>query len=112
MIDFTLSDELSLLRDTARGFANDHLRDAERAAEAARAPSAAARAAYREIGLAGLELPERLGGAGLGALARALVLEELAAADPGAALALDPLGPAHGVAQVAVCEAARRVAQQ
>jgi alkylation response protein AidB-like acyl-CoA dehydrogenase len=94
VIDFTLSDELALLRDTARGFARDHLRDAEREAEAARAPSGAARAAYRAIGLAELELPEALGGAGLGALARALVQEELAAADPGAALALDPLGPA------------------
>jgi alkylation response protein AidB-like acyl-CoA dehydrogenase len=94
VIDFTLQDELLLLRDTARGFARDHLREGERAAEAAREPSGAARAAFREIGLAALELPEALGGAGLGALARVLVLEELAAADPGAALALDPLGPA------------------
>jgi alkylation response protein AidB-like acyl-CoA dehydrogenase len=94
MIDFGLSDELSLLRETARGFARDHLRDADRAAEAGRAPAAAAQAAFAAIGLPGLELPETLGGAGLGSLARALVLEELAAADPGAALALDPLGPA------------------
>jgi acyl-CoA dehydrogenase len=94
MIDFALPDELDLLRETARGLARDHLRDAERGAKAARRPSAAANAAYREIGLSGLELPESLGGAGLGALARVLVLEELAAGDPGAALALDPLGPA------------------
>jgi alkylation response protein AidB-like acyl-CoA dehydrogenase len=94
MIDLGLSDELSLLRETARGFARDRLRDADRAAEAARAPAAAAREAFAAIGLAGLELPEAAGGAGLGALARVLVLEELAAADPGAALALDPLGPA------------------
>ena len=52
------------------------------------------RRVYQTLGLAGLELPESLGGAGLGALARALVNEELAAADAGAALALDPLGPA------------------
>jgi alkylation response protein AidB-like acyl-CoA dehydrogenase len=94
VIDLDLPDELALLRDTARGFARDRLRDAERASEAAREPAAEARKAFAEIGLAGLELPEAAGGAGLGALARVLVLEELAAADPGAALALDPLGPA------------------
>ena len=94
MIDLGLSDELSLLRETARGFARDRLQGADRAAEAARAPSEAAREAFAAIGFAGLELPEAVGGAGLGALAHALVLEELAAADPGAALALDPLGPA------------------
>ena len=94
MIDFGLSEELELLRATARTFAHDAVAPGERAAEAARAPSAAAREAFRSIGLAALELPEALGGAGLGAIARALVGEELAAADPGAALALDPLGPA------------------
>ncbi|HVH04752.1 MAG TPA: acyl-CoA dehydrogenase family protein [Myxococcota bacterium] len=94
MIDFALPEELDLLRATARDFARAALAKDERAAEAARAPSAAARDAFRAIGLAALELPEALGGAGLGALARALVGEELAAADPGAALALDPLGAA------------------
>jgi alkylation response protein AidB-like acyl-CoA dehydrogenase len=94
MIDFGLPEELELLRATAAGFARDALAPAERAAETARAPGAAARAAFRAIGLAALELPEAQGGAGLGAIARALVGEELAAADPGAALALDPLGPA------------------
>jgi len=94
MLDFDLPEELELLRETARELARARLRDGERAAEAARAPSEAARAAFRSIGLAGLELPEALGGAGLGALARALVSEELAAADPGAALALDPVGAA------------------
>jgi alkylation response protein AidB-like acyl-CoA dehydrogenase len=59
------------------------------------------RAAFDAIGLARLELPEALGGAGLGALARALVNEALGAADPGAALALDPLGPAlHPLAEL------------
>jgi alkylation response protein AidB-like acyl-CoA dehydrogenase len=94
VIDFGLPDELELLRATARDFARSALAKDERAAEAARAPGAAAREAFRSIGLAALELPETLGGAGLGALARAVVGEELAAADPGAALALDPLGAA------------------
>ena len=52
------------------------------------------RGAFEEIGFQGLECPESLGGSALGAIARRLVLEELGAADPGAALALDALGPA------------------
>ena len=59
----------------------------------ARAVNARVHAAYAEIGLLGLELPAALGGAGLGALARVLVNEELAAADAGAAIALDRAGP-------------------
>ncbi len=94
MIDFELEPELELLRETARQFASERLGPRDRAFESAREVDAATRAAFHEIGLAGVELPESLGGAGLGALARALVLEELGAADAGAALALDPLGPA------------------
>jgi alkylation response protein AidB-like acyl-CoA dehydrogenase len=90
------TDELALLAETARSFADEELALHARAFEAARAPSEAARKAFAQIGLAGLEIPETLGGAGLGALARALVGEELGAADPGAALALDPLGPVAG----------------
>jgi len=94
MIDFALDPELELLRETARHFAERRLRPHDRAFEAARDVDAATRSAFAEIGLAAVEWPENLGGAGLGALARALVLEELGAADAGAAFALDPLGPA------------------
>lgn len=94
MFDLAAGDELALLADTARSFAAAHLAPRLREAEAARAPAPEVCAAFRQIGLAWLELPEPLGGAGQGALARALVNEELAAGDPGAALALDPLGPA------------------
>ena len=94
MIDFALDPELELLRDTARNFAQQRLRPRDRAFETARGADVATRDAFTEIGLAALEWPEALGGAGLGAFARALVLEELGAADAGAALALDPLGPA------------------
>lgn len=93
-IDFELGEELELVRETARQFAADQLRPALREHEAARAPGEAARAAFAEIGFATLAWPEALGGSGLGALAHCLVLEELAAGDAGAALALDPLGPA------------------
>jgi alkylation response protein AidB-like acyl-CoA dehydrogenase len=94
MIDLDLDPELELLRETARHFGAERLRPRERELEAARGVDAATRKAFDEIGLAAVEWPESLGGAGLGALARALMLEELGAADPGAALALDPLGPA------------------
>jgi alkylation response protein AidB-like acyl-CoA dehydrogenase len=94
VIDLALDDELELLRETARGFAAGQLRPREREHEAARAVAPEVRDLFDKTGLAALELPETLGGAALGALARALVVEELAAADAGAALALDRLGPA------------------
>jgi alkylation response protein AidB-like acyl-CoA dehydrogenase len=94
MIDFELGEELELIQETARAFAAEQLRPREREFEAARAVGDDVRGVFTEIGLAALELPEELGGAGLGALARVLVVEELAAGDAGAAVALDPLGPA------------------
>jgi len=93
VIDFALGTELELVRETARGFARDELQPRAREAEAARTVPEAVRARFAQTGLAGVEWPERLGGAGLGALARAVVLEELAAGDVGAGWALDALGP-------------------
>ena len=94
MFDFGPGDDLELIVETAKSFAQDELFPRLREHEDARAVQPAIQKTFAEIGLAGLELPESLGGAGLGALARALVNEELAAGDAGAALALDPLGPA------------------
>jgi len=94
VIDFELDDALSLIRETAREFAQAQLQPRAREFEAARSVAGDVQKRFRQIGLEAMELPERIGGAGLGALARALVLEELGAADAGAALALDPLGPA------------------
>lgn len=94
MFDFDAGEDLDLVVETARSFGNEELVPRLREHEAARAVVPEVRKRFAEIGLAGLELPEALGGAGLGAVARALVNEELGAADPGAALALDPLGAA------------------
>jgi alkylation response protein AidB-like acyl-CoA dehydrogenase len=94
MLDFELPSELSLLQETAHAFASAQLRPRERAAESARGVDEEVRRLHRQIGLARVELSEALGGAGLGALAGVLSREELAAADAGAALALDPLGAA------------------
>ncbi len=94
MFDFELGEDLALIAETAKSFARDELLPKLREHESARAVQPAIRKTFAEIGLAGLELPESLGGAGLGAIARVLVNEELAAGDAGAALALDPLGSA------------------
>ena len=94
MIDFDLGDDLELVQATAREFAADQLRPALREHEVARRVGESVQTAFAEIGFESLEWPEALGGSGLGSLARWLVLEELAAGDAGAALALDPLGPA------------------
>jgi len=94
MFDFGLDAELELIVQTSAAFAAAELAPRIREAEAARGVDPLVAKRFAETGLAGLELPETLGGSGLGALARALVNEELGAADPGAALALDALGPA------------------
>ena len=101
MFDLDPGDELALVVETARKLAGEELRPRLREAEAARAVAASVRTAFEAIGLAGLELPAERGGAGLGAVARVLVNEELAAADAGAAIALDPFGPAlYGVLEL------------
>jgi alkylation response protein AidB-like acyl-CoA dehydrogenase len=92
VFDFGEGEELELLVRTARGFAQAELTPGLRAAEAARKVDARVHASYAEIGLLGMELPAALAGAGLGPLARVLVNEELAAADAGAAIALDRAG--------------------
>jgi alkylation response protein AidB-like acyl-CoA dehydrogenase len=94
MFDLDPGDDLALVVETARRFAETELRPALRDSETARAVSGQIRDAYAEIGLAALEISEDLGGAGLDCIARVLVNEELGAADAGAALALDPFGPA------------------
>jgi alkylation response protein AidB-like acyl-CoA dehydrogenase len=101
VFDLDPGDELALLAETARKLAEEELRPRLREAEAARDVAQPVRAAFEAVGLAGLELPVERDGAGLGALARVIVNEELAAADAGAALALDPYGPAlYGVLEI------------
>jgi alkylation response protein AidB-like acyl-CoA dehydrogenase len=93
-MDLNPDDDLQLIAETARRFGEEMLTPKMRTAEADRGVDDETRQAFEETGLAGLEWPEEADGAGLGSVARALVNEELGAADAGAALALDPLGPA------------------
>ena len=92
MIDFSLDESLELAVRTAQRFADEALAPGQRVHEQARALPAALRAQACELGLDRIDWPEAAGGSGMGALARTLVLEALASGDPGAALALDPLG--------------------
>ncbi len=93
-MNLTPDEDLELIVETARRFGEEVLAPRMRSAEAERGVDAQTREAFTEIGLAGLEWPEAVGGAGLGCVARVLVNEELGAADAGAALALDAFGPA------------------
>jgi alkylation response protein AidB-like acyl-CoA dehydrogenase len=96
---FALSDEERLIQDTARRFARDRLLPGLRAHERARGVR---RELAREFAGLGLDAAQ------VGAFARALVLEELAAVDPGAAVALDGLGAARDVLAEAGLEEPRR----
>ena len=78
MFSLALSDEERLIQDTARRFARDRLLPGLRAHERARGVPPEVVREFAGLGLAG--------GEDLGAFVRALVLEELAAVDPGAAL--------------------------
>lgn len=89
MIAFELHDELKMICDTASSFARAQLSDSMRDHEANRQLPEAVHRDYEELGLHILNLPKAVGGLHLGELARVVVNEELAAVDPGAALALD-----------------------
>ncbi len=86
MFHFEISDEERMIQETTRRFAQDRLLHGVRAHERARGLAAATVGEFAALGLAGVT-SERT----LGTFAKALILEELAAVDPGAALALDGL---------------------
>jgi alkylation response protein AidB-like acyl-CoA dehydrogenase len=87
MISFALTDEQQLVVETARKLAVEELRPRARAFEKAGDVSEALRRKVHELGLAFVDVPEDAGGLGQGALTAALVHEELACGDPGAAVA-------------------------
>lgn len=73
-MQFSFTEEQGLIRDTVAGFTQDW-----REAGGLRAPYSVDgyKALAQELGLAGITVPEALGGAGLGAVERAIVMEEL-----------------------------------
>ena len=84
MFSFALSEEERLVQETARRFAQDRLLPGIRAHERARGLPAALADEFAALGFDAA-----------GAFAHVLALEELAAADPGAAVALDAAGLAR-----------------
>ncbi|HEY2710541.1 MAG TPA: acyl-CoA dehydrogenase family protein [Caulobacteraceae bacterium] len=93
-MDFGISDDDQMILDSLTAFGAEQLRPNLRAFEVGRAVSPGIAASFGEMGFERLELPESLGGAGLGMLSRVLANIALAKADAGSAIALDRLGPA------------------
>jgi alkylation response protein AidB-like acyl-CoA dehydrogenase len=93
MLSLGLSEELSAVQGTVRDFARAHLRPKLRQLEKSGVtPELQQR--FDELGLFGADWPEAAGGQALGAIARAVIEEELAFGDVGAAFALDRGGAA------------------
>lgn len=90
LFDLTASDDQQMLQDAARRFADEMLRPAANAADAAGCADAALLEGAAELGLGVLNIPEVLGGAGneRSAVANALVAEALAHGDMSLALAV------------------------
>jgi alkylation response protein AidB-like acyl-CoA dehydrogenase len=88
MISFALEEDQQIIQETVKKFAAEVMRPKMRAWEKARAVPAEARRTFHEMGLGLLDVPEALGGAGASATTAAVVHEEMAAGDPGAAVAL------------------------
>ncbi|HEX4620928.1 MAG TPA: acyl-CoA dehydrogenase family protein, partial [Myxococcaceae bacterium] len=107
MLSFELGDELSQLQSTVHDFAVREIRPALRATEK-NGPSAALTSKFEELGLLTLDWPEAAGGAGLNALYRAIVEEELAFGDLGTAFALDRGGAAATLLRAVGTDAAHQ----
>lgn len=88
MISFALGESLELLERATSRFATETLRPALRRIEAEGADRRLVEAAAA-LGLGGLQVPESLGGAGLGMRGAVVAIESLAAGDAAASLVLD-----------------------
>lgn len=88
MIDFTLTEEQTALRDLVRGFAEREVAPVAPLLDAEQRHSPELVAKFHEIGCLHYAVPEEFGGAGLGTLEGCLVNEEVAAACGGVACTL------------------------
>ncbi len=97
-MQFQLTDEQQLLRQTVREFAEGEIRPFVREWDEAQQFPSALIAKLADLGLMGIQFPEQWGGAGMSAIDYCLCLEELARVDPSVALSVaahNGLGPAH-----------------
>ena len=88
MVDFSLTEEQKLLRQTVREFAAAELTPHAREWDEKQEFPPEVFDKLGEMGLLGVVFPTEYGGAGLGALDYALVMEELARAEAGVALSV------------------------
>ncbi|HVJ88535.1 MAG TPA: acyl-CoA dehydrogenase family protein [Labilithrix sp.] len=98
--DLRPTEEQEMFRASARRFAEDILRPAAAAADSAAAPPADVLERSQELALAGLAVPEALGGVAetSSIVTSTLIIEELARGDMGLALAvLAPVGVANAI---------------
>lgn len=101
-MDFTLNDEQKLMIETARKVGEAFGPDYWRKLDAEKAFPTECWQAICDAGLAGAMLPEDLGGAGLGMVEVALIIEELCAGGAGATLGqIFMLNPIFGGVSVA-----------
>src|SRR4051794_26655638 len=80
-MDFTLTEEQELVRETAREFADRELAPHAREWDRAEAVDRGVVARLAEVGFLGAALPEPYGGMGLDTVSYCLVVEELGRAD-------------------------------
>jgi alkylation response protein AidB-like acyl-CoA dehydrogenase len=102
LFDLTPTEDQSLMRDAMRRFADEVLRAAARGADDAAAPPDEVLAQGHQLGLAGLAIPEALGGAATerSSVTTVLIAEELARGDMGLAVAiLAPVAVAHALVE-------------
>jgi hypothetical protein len=102
LFDLTPTDEQALMRDAMRRFADEVLRPAARHADDEATPSDDVLAQGHALGLAGLAIPEDLGGQASerSAVTYAIVAEELSRGDMGLATAiLSPLAAVQAIVE-------------
>ena len=97
-MQFALTDEQRLLRQSVREFAQAEIAPHVRAWDQAQQFPRELIGKMAELGLMGIQIPEQWGGAGMSAIDYCLCLEEIARVDPAVALSVaahNGLGPAH-----------------
>ncbi|HXH24652.1 MAG TPA: acyl-CoA dehydrogenase [Vicinamibacterales bacterium] len=97
-MDLRLTEDQELLRRSIREFAEAELRPHVREWDEAQAFPRELLARFGELGLMGIQVPERYGGAGMSAVDYCICLEELARVDPSVCLSVaahNGLGVAH-----------------
>ena len=85
-MDFELPEDIALLKKTVRDFCEKHVKDQAREWDRTETFPMATVRELGKLGLLGIRIPEEFGGAGMGSLAVAVVVEEIARYDGSLAL--------------------------